>query len=438
MNILFRADSSSTIGIGHIMRDLVLAKEYEQQGHNIFFACRELEGNIIDKIPHEVIVLNSNDMEELQSVIEKYAIDMLVIDHYEIGYEEEKQFSILNSQLSIMVLDDTYEKHYCNILLNHNICADEDRYKDLVPEFCEIRCGFKYTLLRDEFKKEKKIKREKIYDYFVAMGGADTANLNIPILELLPKDKKVAIVTTSANKNLQELKDFVKNKNNIKFFIDSNEIAKLLNQSRFAIITPSVTVHEVLFMGVDFLAIKIAENQEEMAKWLRSKGLFVISKSYLSNLKIYLAKPSLKNFTELTEDESKMVLSWRNSPKISKWMINKNNIDSHEHNAFLHSLKKRKDKSYFLIYAREVAVGVVDIIMMDNHKAEIGLYANPHKKGVGRYLLSSLIKIAKDRDIKTLIAKVFSDNKIAISLYQKYGFQKIDKEEALEVMELML
>ncbi len=277
-NILFRADSSSTIGIGHIMRDLVLAEEFEQHGHNIFFACRELEGNIIDKIPHKVIVLNSQDVEELQSMIEKYDIDMLVIDHYEIGYEEEKQFSILNSQLSIMSFDDTYEKHYCDILLNHNICANESRYKELVPEFCKVRCGEKYTLIRDEFKKEKEIKREKIYDYFVAMGGADTANINISILELLPKDKKVAIVTTSANKNLQELKDFVKNKDYIKLFTDSNEIAKLLNQSRFAIITPSVTVHEVLFMGIDFLAIKTAENQEEMVRWLKQNKYQVIEK----------------------------------------------------------------------------------------------------------------------------------------------------------------
>ena len=31
MNILVRADSSSYIGTGHIMRDLVLAKEYKNE-----------------------------------------------------------------------------------------------------------------------------------------------------------------------------------------------------------------------------------------------------------------------------------------------------------------------------------------------------------------------------------------------------------------------
>ena len=32
MNILIRADSSSTIGTGHIMRDLVLAQKYSKKG----------------------------------------------------------------------------------------------------------------------------------------------------------------------------------------------------------------------------------------------------------------------------------------------------------------------------------------------------------------------------------------------------------------------
>ena len=50
-NILFRADSSSFIGTGHIMRDLVLAKQYKTE--NIIFAVRELDGNINYKIDEE-------------------------------------------------------------------------------------------------------------------------------------------------------------------------------------------------------------------------------------------------------------------------------------------------------------------------------------------------------------------------------------------------
>ena len=277
-NILFRADSSSTIGTGHIMRDLVLAKQYPNS--QIIFATQDLKGNINHKIvesEYKIEILKSNDIEELDKLIKKYNIDMIVIDHYGIDYEYEKQLSILNSQLLIMVLDGTYKKHYCNILLNHNIYADKSRYKELVPPDCELRCGSKYTLLRDEFYKEEERQRDKIYDILIAMGGADTANLNIHLLKIIPSNLKIAVVTTSANKNLNELKKYVTNKNNIDLQINSNEVAKLINQSKFAIVTPSVTVNEVYFMGLDFIAIKTADNQEEMYKFLKSNHFKVLN-----------------------------------------------------------------------------------------------------------------------------------------------------------------
>jgi len=284
-NILFRANASSSIGTGHIMRDLVLAKQYPNS--NIFFATQNLAGNLNHKIiesGYELVDLKSNDLNELIQVVKTYKIDKVIIDNYAIDYKFEKALKKSRS-VELMVLDDTYERHYCDVLLNHNISADESRYKDLVPKWCELRCGSKYTLLRDEFLKEKELKREKLYDFFVAMGGADTANLNIEILKLLPKEKKVALVTTNANKNLKNLKEYVKNKTNIILFINSNEIAKLINQSRLAIITPSVTVNEVYFLRVSFIAIKTAGNQEDIFNFLRQKGYITLDYKEIDLLK---------------------------------------------------------------------------------------------------------------------------------------------------------
>ncbi len=97
---------------------------------------------------------------------------MLIIDHYGIDYNYKKELKAKNLKLKIMALDDTYEKQYCDILLNHNIYAKTEKYKDLVPKWCEIRCGEKFTLLRDEFLKEKEGKREeKFMENFISYGG---------------------------------------------------------------------------------------------------------------------------------------------------------------------------------------------------------------------------------------------------------------------------
>ncbi len=285
MNILIRANSSSYIGTGHIMRDLVLAKEFKND--NIFFATQDLQGNInseIKEAEYRVEILKSSDFEELNSLIKKLNIDMIIIDNYDIDHNFEKRLKEQNPSLKIFVLDDIYEKHSCDILLNHNIYASEKKYKNLVPKGCELRCGAKYTLLRDEFRKIKNLPLTTHHSpltILLAMGGADNKNLNIKILKILKKYRKnikVNLVTTNANKNLEKLKEYCKNKEWINLQINSKNIAKLMRESNFAIITPSVTANEAYFLGLPMIAIKTAKNQKEMYKYLAKKGYFALKK----------------------------------------------------------------------------------------------------------------------------------------------------------------
>ena len=285
MNILVRADSSSYIGTGHIMRDLVLAKQYKNE--NIIFATQNLVGNINHKIEEEnykIELLKSNGFEELNKLVKKFEIDMIVIDSYDIDYNFEKKLKEDNSSLKIFVLDDTYEKHFCDILLNHNIYADEKKYKNKVPENCELRCGAKYTLLRDEFleaKKAKKRVKKKNQTIFLGLGGADHKNLNIKILKVVEKFKKslkVNLVTTNANKNLEKLKEYCKDKKWIKLYVNSNEVAKLMINSDFAIVTPSVIANEIFYLNLSMITIKTAKNQNQMHKYLKKQGYCTMKK----------------------------------------------------------------------------------------------------------------------------------------------------------------
>ncbi|WP_418184838.1 UDP-2,4-diacetamido-2,4,6-trideoxy-beta-L-altropyranose hydrolase [Aliarcobacter vitoriensis] len=298
MNILIRADSSSYIGTGHIMRDLVLAKHFPKD--NIIFATQNLQGNINHKIVEEnyqIELLKTNDFEDLNQLIKKLNISMIIIDHYDINYNFEKKLKEENPTLKIFVFDDTYEKHYCDILLNHNISANEEKYINLVPKNCELRCGEKYTLLRKEFLEAKKqqniiTKNVKVKTIFIAMGGADHKNLNIKILKTIKKVSNksitVNIVTTIANKNLKKLKKYCQDKKWINLYINSNEIAKLMIKSDFAIVTPSVTVNEIYYLDIPFIAIKTAKNQIDMYKYLKKNGYYVMKELDKKILKKYI------------------------------------------------------------------------------------------------------------------------------------------------------
>ena len=294
-NILVRADSSSKIGIGHIMRDLVLVKQYSKA--NIIFACQDLEGNINSKIVeagYKIKILKSNSLKELDNLLKNLKIDFLIIDHYEINYDFEKQLKIQNPKLKMLSFDDTYEKHYCDILLNHNIYADEKKYKNKVPENCKLKCGIKYTLIRDEFisekKRQSKIQNSK-FKILIAFGGSDFDNLSLKVLKVLKekKDIKIYVLTTKANKNIDILKDFIKKYPNVKLIIDSNSVAKLINKIDLAIVSPSTILHEIIFLNKRFIAIQTASNQKYMLKYLKKSKYD------------YLKKFSKKRFLEIFE-----------------------------------------------------------------------------------------------------------------------------------------
>ena len=299
--ILFRADSSHEIGIGHIMRDLVLASSFAKA--KITFATLNLEANINHKIEedgHKLKILNSHDKEELVNLINKLGCDLLIIDHYQIDYEYETYIKE-NTSITIMSLDDTYERHNCDILLNHNIYANKKKYKNLLPKECELLCGSDYTLLRDEFHKESKksLKKElkKIKTVFLAMGGADHSAINIKILKTLSEFKniKVHLITSSANKNLQYLKRYIKNKRWINLHLDSKKIAKLMRKSDIAVLSPSVSANEAYFMNLPFITIKTAPNQNEMHKFLTKKKYLTLKSFNKKELQMKVAS-LLKSF----------------------------------------------------------------------------------------------------------------------------------------------
>jgi len=50
MNVVFRVDASLQMGIGHVMRCLVLAQALKENGAKVEFICRNYKGNLINKI----------------------------------------------------------------------------------------------------------------------------------------------------------------------------------------------------------------------------------------------------------------------------------------------------------------------------------------------------------------------------------------------------
>lgn len=268
LKTLIRADSSDKIGHGHVRRDLVLATKIK----NVSFASVRMQGDIFSEINYPKTELKTAKISELISLINDENFELVVLDHYGIDYDAQKAISE-QTRAKILSFDDDYRRHYCDILLNVNLFAKPKMYENLIPKMAEVWCGQNFLLVRDEFYAEKKIKRAKIYDFFIGFGGTDILNLSGKIAEiLLAKSAKIALITTSANANLAKLKILADKNENLSLFINSNQIAKLMNESKSLIIQSSSFVNEAMVLGANFTAVKTADNQTEIYKWLKLNG----------------------------------------------------------------------------------------------------------------------------------------------------------------------
>lgn len=272
--ILFRCDSSSAIGLGHVKRCLLLAKRLKETNKNlkILFSTLDLNGNInseILKSGFSIYALKDNSFENLDYYVKGLAIDFLIIDSYEIDHIFEAQLKLNNPKLKILSFDDMLYEHKSDIILNHGIQSKKINYKFLTSSKSKVLCGSEYTLLRDEFFQKYKAKIQK-NSIAIILGGNDALNLSSKIAEyltLINEKYKISVITTSANSNLQQLKRDEK----IELFVDVNNIAQLLSSKQLVICASGGTLFEVMALKKNFINIEVAKNQEVVTKYLEKK-----------------------------------------------------------------------------------------------------------------------------------------------------------------------
>lgn len=305
MNVYFRVDASTLIGSGHVMRCLTLAEKLQRQGATICFISREQKGHLcdyIEKSGYEVLRLpsiqNNNgnlrnnpysqwlgeklsvDAYQTKELLKDRKIDLLVVDHYAISEEWEKDLREISNK--IMVIDDlANRKHDCDFLLDQNFYEDHsERYKNLVPEDCKLFLGPSYVLLRNEFYCEvhkSKVRTKVVKRILIFFGGSDPSNetgkVLASILDLNRYDIQVDVVIGQSNLYKTDLESICENYEFLNFYCQVNNMAELINRADLCIGAGGTTTWERCFLGLPSIVISIAENQEEICKTLGEKKI---------------------------------------------------------------------------------------------------------------------------------------------------------------------
>jgi len=262
---LLRVDFSSEIGFGHLKRASLFSEKLKMKNEKVIIICKECEQRYTD-IP--IIKIKNED--GFFEKVKELKPDKVIIDNYNFTYEDEKKFKKLFPYIKLICFDDTYEKHCCDEIINHNLGVNINKYDN--PQKVKII----KPLVGENFKKAKK-RRYKKKGIFISFGGTDAKGIGLKVLRQLKNcGLRVDFYTTSANKNLDKLKKFCFLNRWCRLHIDE-DVAEGMAKSEFGVITPSTVAYEAIYMGLDFIAVEVAENQKEISKYLKQKRIKVLN-----------------------------------------------------------------------------------------------------------------------------------------------------------------
>lgn len=270
--IIFRADGGPTIGMGHFTRTLALAEMLKEHFYCIFATQKPTEYQIgeIEKVCCQRIDLQNDNSHFNQFLSLLKGNEIVVLDNY--YFDTDYQRAIRDTGCKLVCIDDVHDKHYvADIVINHAEGVFSEAFSK--ESYTKLLLGFKYALIRKEFRLPAKNFGKKKFACLVMMGGADPFGITNKIIDVLGQyefNLPVAVVMGIAH-------DKYNNSSTDKFrFFDrqnAEQVAKLMSESDFGILPASTVAIEASAMRLPFICGYFVDNQKEIYKGIKELQL---------------------------------------------------------------------------------------------------------------------------------------------------------------------
>ncbi|NYT10684.1 MAG: UDP-2,4-diacetamido-2,4,6-trideoxy-beta-L-altropyranose hydrolase, partial [Methanosarcinales archaeon] len=210
--LVIRADASTRIGTGHVMRCLALAQAWQDSGRRAVFAMGMGSPVLVDRLTFEGMEVfhlsaepgSTEDAEQTADLAQSMGSDWVVVDGYHFGSDYQR--IIKESGLRLLFIDDNGHvcHYYADIVLNQNLHANEDLYRNREP-YTKLLLGTQYVLLRREFWPWRSWKRdipEVARKLLVTLGGSDPDNVTLKVIQVLQQIEQLETVVVIGGSNL--------------------------------------------------------------------------------------------------------------------------------------------------------------------------------------------------------------------------------------------
>lgn len=292
--LVIRADATTEVGTGHVMRSLALAQHWKRKGGTSIliglFDSKILENRVRHEghalIPLEKAYPHGSDLTQVRKHMSEIkqshkGTNWLVLDGYH--FDHHYQRNIKDMGFRLMVIDDMghLDRYHADILLNQNIHAPQINYR------CDVHTtlllGSRYALLRDEFLANGKWNRkipEKGRNILISLGGSDPKNVTLSVINAIEalklKDIEVRVIIGFSNPHFESLKRAsTRGTCKIQFVQKADNMPDLMKWADIAVSAGGSTCWEMAYTGLPNVVVVVAKNQAKIAEELALRGISV-------------------------------------------------------------------------------------------------------------------------------------------------------------------
>jgi UDP-2,4-diacetamido-2,4,6-trideoxy-beta-L-altropyranose hydrolase len=398
--------------------------------------------------------------------------DWLIIDHYALDYNWEKNLRPYCKK--IMVIDDLANRnHDCDLLLDQNYSYNQLRYDDLLTSDTLKLLGPKYALVRNSFiinRNNFDQKNNTIKKVFVFFGGTDFNNLTLIALKALSQPKlkhlSVDVVIGSTNLHKSKLETELGKYCNVRIHIQVDNMAELMSKSDIALGAGGTTTWERMVIGIPSIVVTLADNQVDLTRDLSQDGYinWIGNADQVDEWVIYNALiEAIKNPDQLRKQacscqnlvngkgakvvadllingpsadilvmrrakssDALLYWCWANDLTVRESAFNQKSIKWREHQIWFE--KRLKDVNAILLIL-ECDFGSVGQVRFDrsgsNYKIDYSIAKQFRGFGLGKEMLKKAIDYLQEKHAYTLIGEVKKGNLASKKIFEELGFSKI-------------
>lgn len=476
MNVLIRADSSSQMGLGHLMRCRSLARELLRNGHEVTFVCRELPGHQTGIIAAEGFATQvipwagrdpapeAIDFSDTVDAINGGYYDRVVVDHYSLGRSWEAQMQAHCNRL--VVIDDLANRsHSCDLLLDQNVQI-AGRYDSHAPGAIKM-LGPRYALLDRLFLQQHPRVRTGIDRILVFFGGGDTFDLTSQTIESLSATEfahlNLDVVVGPSHPRLKSIETLIFNRGNAVLYPLQPSLAGLMNNADLSIGAGGSTNWERLYSGLPAIVVCVADNQIAPSEALAQAGLISYIGSYerisdvAQAVRDFLVSPDkLAGMSEagpLSVDgygalrvaeviaptgndgvslrparlsDAVVYFAWANEIEARQNSLSVEDIDWNEHKDwFRNRISSRDSRLFVLETSAGLPIGQIrfDRLEDENYRLSYALDPLVRGRGLARIIIKGGMQLMALSGAAKLIAEVKASNTRSVRVFEGLGFR---------------